>query len=343
MRRAAVAVLISVLAGAWFVLHIEWGPLGAALGGVALPWVAAASGILLFEFVLRAWRWRVLLRPLGANARTRDLFIAQIIGAAANTLLPLRAGEIAKPLVASRRTGHPISGVVATAVMERVYDLLGLVSVLVVMVAVLPEDPGEGELVFNLKLYGGLLGGVALACMAVFFALTSKGGAAARGVFARIVAIAPGPIARRFLELFDGFVVGLGNSRDWRGMLQAGGLSIWLWLDGAAAIWCLFQAFGMPLPFGAACFTGVAIALTVVLPQAPGFIGPFHLAMEKTMLLWGQSAPDAQGFAILFWAVSFLPVTAVGLLAMAREGLSLGSLTDLNTVAERAGQGHSSQ
>ncbi len=66
---------------------------------------------------------------------------------------------------------------------------------------------------------------------------------------------------------------------------------------------------------------GASIALTVALPQAPGFIGVFHVAMEKTMLLWGQADANAQGFAIVFWAVSFLPVTIVGVVAIWREGL----------------------
>ena len=75
----------------------------------------------------------------------------------------------------------------------------------------------------------------------------------------------------------------------------------------------------------------MAIALTVALPQAPGFMGVFHVAMEKTMLLWGETSAEAQGFAIVFWAVSFLPVTCVGIIALWNEGLALkelGSTTD---------------
>lgn len=330
-RRLAVAVVVSGGALAWFLSGVEWGPLGRSLSTVRIGWVAVAASILLGEFVLRALRWSVLLRPLGTQARVADLFAAQVIGAAANTLLPLRAGEVAKPLVAARRTGHGIVSVVATAVMERVYDLLGLLAVLLVMVAVLPQAPGatgaEAELVSNLKLYGGMFGLLAAACMAVFFALATQK-TAMRRTFAAIVSIAPGPVQRFFLRLFDGFVQGLGNARDPVGLLQAGLLSVVMWLNGAVAIQCLFFAFDMELPFGAACFTAVAIALTVALPQAPGYLGVFHVAMEKTMLLWGQDAAVAQGFAIVFWAVSFLPVTLVGVLAIWREGLDLRSLRD---------------
>ena len=331
VRRLLVAIAVSGGALAWFLSNVEWGPLAGTLRGVHVGWVAAAAGLLLFEFVLRALRWRVLLRPLGTTARVRDLFAAQVIGAAANTLLPLRAGEVAKPLVAARRTEQPIVAVVATAVMERVYDLLGLLSVLLVMVLVLPDQPGasteEAELVSNLKLYGGLFGATAACCMAIFFALATRK-QAARSVFEKIVGVAPAPVQRPFLHLFDGFVAGLGNTRDLRGLLQAGALSVVLWLNGAVAIQLLFFAFDMGLPFGAACFTAVAIALTVALPQAPGYLGVFHVAMEKTMLLWGQDMAVAQGFAIVFWAVSFLPVTLVGVVATWREGLDLGSFRE---------------
>lgn len=327
-RRLNLWLGIAVSGGAalWFAWGVQWTSLGATLGGVRVGWVLAAAAILVLEFVLRALRWQVLLRPLGATARLGDLWAATVIGAAANTLLPLRAGEVAKPLVATRRTGYALMSVVATAVMERVFDLFGMLTVLVAMVLVLPASAeAEGELVYNLKLYGGLFGFAALTAMGVFFALATRPGGA-RSAFARIVSIAPKPVAMRFLALFDGFVAGLGSSRDLRGLLQAGALSVWMWMDGAVAIWCLFQAFGMALPLGAACFTAVAIALTVALPQAPGFIGVFHVAMEKTMILWGQPPASAQGFAIVFWAVSFLPVTALGLLALWREGLSMADI-----------------
>ncbi len=320
---------ISTTALLWFLYGIEWSELKLVLQSARLQWISLAAGLLLGEFVLRALRWKILLRPLGLPVLVRDLFMATVIGAAANTLLPLRAGEIAKPLVASRRTKHPLSSVIATAVMERVYDLFGLLCVLLGMVFFLaPElgaattDPEQHMLIHNLKLYGGTFGALSLCCMLVFFLLASKK-ERSRHIFAAILTIAPPPIQRLFIQLFDGFVAGLANSKDLHGLWQAALLSIVLWYNGAAAIYCLFQAFGFLLPFGAACFVAVAIALTVALPQAPGFMGVFHVAMEKTMMLWGESPSEAQGFAIIFWAVSFLPVTAVGLVALWNEGMAL--------------------
>ena len=122
--RALVALAVSGGALAWFLSGVEWAPLQAALAAVELGWVALASLLLLGEFVLRAVRWRVLLRPLGTEARTVDLFAAQVIGAAANTLLPLRAGEVAKPVVAARRAQAPLPAVVASQLTARERALL---------------------------------------------------------------------------------------------------------------------------------------------------------------------------------------------------------------------------
>ncbi|MCB9744850.1 MAG: flippase-like domain-containing protein [Alphaproteobacteria bacterium] len=320
---------LSAALSAWFLWSVDWAALGEALRQVRVSAVAFASALLVVEFIFRAMRWKVLLRPVAPDARVRDLFTATVIGATANTLLPARAGEIAKPLVARQKLGVDLAPIVATAVMERVYDIFGLLSVLLVTLFTIPVSLGSGpedaELVQNLKLYGSLFGLAAMGAMAVFFLLATRGGPA-RAIFVRITQLGPPPVARRFVELFDGFVAGLGNARDTRGLVEAGLLSLGIWFNGALAIAVLFSAFSLPLPFSAACFTGVAIALTVALPQAPGFFGVFHVAIEKTLVLWSVSVSPAKAFAIVFWGVSFLPVTLIGLLALWREGLSLSGI-----------------
>ena len=320
---------LSLALSGWFLHSVHWSALGDALAGVEVLAVAGACAMLLGEFVLRAVRWKVLLRPVAPAARIRDLFVATVIGATANTLLPARAGELAKPLVAARKVQVSFGTVLATTVMERVYDIFGLLAVLTTMVLVLPVDvgatPAHQELVANLKLYGAMFGLFAFTCMFVFFALASRGPDAHR-IFTTITRIAPAPIARRFDALFDGFVAGLGNTRDVGGMWQSGALSLAIWFNGVGAIYVLFGAFDLDLPLGAACFTAVAIALTVALPQAPGFFGVFHVAIEKTLDLWSVDPTPAKAFAIVFWGVSFVPVTLIGLLALWREGLTLGGL-----------------
>jgi len=324
--RIAAAAFLSAIGVWWFAHDVLWTEVMDILRTVRVEYVLLAAVTLLAEFFLRAHRWAILLRPLGTQVRLMDLWSATVIGAAVNTLLPLRAGEIAKPMVVARRTGHRLSTLFATNVMERVFDLLGMVTILVIMVLMLPGSPGDDTLVVNLYRYGSIIGFAALAALAIFFLLATQENAA-RDLFEKILLIAPPAARRPFLHLFDGFVAGLGSTRNRNSLWKAGGLSVAMWLNGAVAIWLLFQAFGFELPFAAACFTGVAIALTVALPQAPGFIGVFHIAIEKTMVLWGVPDAESKGYALVFWAVSFVPVTLVGLIAMWREGMNMKDVT----------------
>ncbi len=327
--RTWVGLGLSAVLTVWFLRRIEWADLIAALGQVALLPVAGAAVLLLLEWMLRSLRWKVLLRPVAPDAPVTALFSASVIGAATNTLLPARAGEVAKPLVAHRKLGIGLGPLIASNVMERVFDLVGLVAVLIVTILTMPDQVGASAedlvLVQKLKIYGGALGAIAATSLGIFFVLVDRG-PAARGTFARILSPAPPPVQRVFLRLFDGFLEGLGSTRDRKGMVQAALLSLAIWFNGAAAIACLFVAFELPLPLSAACFTSVAIAIAVVVPQAPGFLGTFHVVIEKTLVLWAVAATPAAAYAIVFWAVSFVPVTATGLVALWREGLTLGGL-----------------
>jgi len=67
-------------------------------------------------------------------------------------------------------------------------------------------------------------------------------------------------------------------------------------------------------------------------PQAPGFVGVFHIVIFNTLLLWNQDANIAKGFALIFWGVSFLPVTLVGLGFGIVEDIDWKSLNALRSV-----------
>jgi uncharacterized protein (TIRG00374 family) len=328
LLRLLPGLLVSLGFTLWFVLRAHWGEVATALEGVNLPLVFLSAAVLFTEFIIRTLRWKVLLRPFAPTARLWRLFIATVIGMSLNVVLPFRAGDIARPWLGSRETGTNVLPLVTIAVIERVFDILGLVSILVIMVLILPENAqAHGELVTNLQLYGSIFGFAGVLGMAIFLTLAAQE-KAARHIFVRIVSIAPKPVADRFLFLFDGFVLGLESVRSRRALWEAGALSLLHWLNGAISIYVLFYAFGLDLPFAAACFTTVAIALTVALPQAPGFFGVFHVAIETTLVLWGLDPAPAQAFAIVFWAVSFVPVATVGAIAWWREGLSLVSLRE---------------
>jgi hypothetical protein len=67
----------------------------------------------------------------------------------------------------------------------------------------------------------------------------------------------------------------------------------------------------------------------------PGAIGGFHTAYQiAVQTFFGAPDDRAVGGAIVLHAISFVPVTILGIIFMAREGLTLGRARSL---AEEAG------
>jgi uncharacterized protein (TIRG00374 family) len=320
----------------WFVRDIEGAELGRSLQAVSLPFVGLSALVLLSEFWIRALRWQLLLQPIRPT-RLGALLQATLIGAAGNTLLPMRAGDLARAVVASGATGIRLTTVFATNVMERVYDLFGLVAILLLTFLLLPDglavDPEDVQRIEKLAFFGKLIGVAALSGMVVFFFMARNPDQAK--AFVRFCsAPAPGPVRNKARDLGSAFIEGLAATQSARHMGGAIALSLLLWFNLSLAVYLLFIAFHFQLPYAAACFITVAIALAVVIPQAPGYLGVFQNVIEVTLALWTSAelfhhggatelAQDIKAFAIVFWGVSFVPVTILGLLSLRRADLSL--------------------
>lgn len=299
--------------------------------------VLLSAAVLFLEFPLRALRWTVLLTPIqrdmrggqgGSPLSVGRLFSVTTIGFMANNLLPARAGELVRPYLAARDAGLPFESVLVTCVLERGFDVLGLGIVAAVTLLLLPGSGAAGmdsALLAELTRWATALGVAALLGLTVLCVVAVKG-EVFRPLVERVASVLPGPLSRFALRLYDGVLEGLASLEvGWR-PAAAVGLTVTIWFNGALAIWILMHAFQLGLPFAAACFLSLTIALAVVLPQAPGFLGVFQVATQATLMAWGVAVAAAQGFAIAFWLVSFLPVSLAGLMALWARGLSLRRL-----------------
>ena len=88
-------------------------------------------------------------------------------------------------------------------------------------------------------------------------------------------------------------------------------------------------SFHMHLPFMGACLVAICLALAVALPQAPGYIGVFHIAVLKSLDIFGIQTTAAQSYAIVLWAISILPSTIMGFFFLWREGIAFREVVKL--------------
>ena len=274
-------------------------------------------------YLLRALRWQYLLAPIG-HTHFGNAFRCTVIGFAATFLLPARAGEVIRPYLLARREGLPGTAAFATIILERLLDLVTVL--LLFAYFVLTADPAStsaAPAAMERVKVGGLIaaaGGVA----ALVLAFVAAGHPERLGRWAlRVERVLPAKLARIVASFVETFTQGLAVMRQPRRLLVSFALSIPLWMSIAAGIWLTSQAFHITFSYVGSFLVMTILVVGVAMPT-PGAVGGFHAAYQiAVQSFFGVPDDRAIGAAIVLHGVSFVPVTLLGLVFMARDGISL--------------------
>jgi glycosyltransferase 2 family protein len=138
----------------------------------------------------------------------------------------------------------------------------------------------------------------------------------------RILRILPERFQSRALGLLETFGIGLRVLVDPRGIIISAVLSIVLWMNIAFAFWLGARAFDVVFGYGDTFLVIGFLSLGVMVPT-PGAIGGYHVMCALALsTLFGTEASLARAVAIANHAISFIPVTLLGIVLFAKAGLS---------------------
>ena len=280
-------------------------------------------------YVIRSWRWQVLLLPLG-RTRFSPAFRTTVMGFTATFLLPGRIGEVLRPYLLARREGFSAAAAFATVIVER---LLDLATVLLLFGVFLLTTSGEIET--DVKLGGAMATAVAVGAL-VLMAI-SAGHPERLGRWAgRATRILPARAAHTASRLVHTFVEGLAVMRRPAALVGALVLSLLLWLTIALCTWLVSRALDVTFVFSGTFVVLMYLAVGVALPTPAG-VGGFHKMYQLSVVtFFGAQMDRAAAAAIVLHAVSVIPISLLGLGFMAQEGLSLMGLQRLRSTAEAA-------
>jgi uncharacterized membrane protein YbhN (UPF0104 family) len=68
------------------------------------------------------------------------------------------------------------------------------------------------------------------------------------------------------------------------------------------------------------------IAVALVLPSAPGYVGPFQVGTVQGLALVGVTRDTALSLSIVYHLANYIPITIVGLAYLSALNLTLGEL-----------------
>ncbi len=323
MTKRNVRIAIGVVASALFIAialrGIDWQESLAALVHARYAYVIPIVVVTWWQLYIRAQRWRVVLAPFPA-APMRELVAATNIGWMANYLLPLRAGEIIRPVLLSRSTGLPVGGVIATTALERIFDLFAMLVLFGFVTLTMPVPATVRDWGIALLLLAAVLIGIV-----VFIRWHSD---RARAVFRWALQRAPDRIAAPIQEFLEGFILALAVLDRPATLLRLAAWSLYLWLAISFMFGLGLLMFGLQVPLlSGQILVTVVTAVAVAAPSAPGFIGSFQLGCRIALVeILGLSESSAIAYSVALHLLQFVAVIAAGAFSLAGQGLRLGDI-----------------
>jgi uncharacterized protein (TIRG00374 family) len=101
-----------------------------------------------------------------------------------------------------------------------------------------------------------------------------------------------------------------------------------MWLIIQLQIYSVLRAFHLELPFSASFVVTAAAVLGLMFPT-PGGLGSYHLAVQLALTdVYGVPKDTAAGVALLAHAISFVPITLIGLALFALTPMSFRKLKE---------------
>ena len=320
-RRLLLVVPVLAAAIALIVWHgPDWHVVHDAFTVVRWEWVVAAIGFNLLSVVLRSVAWDTAIKQSLAPPRPGFplVFSAFSVGLFANAVLPGRVGELARVAVLRRRLpGREGVGatLVGSVVAHRIFDLFPA-TVLVVWVLFTAKIPSWAIKAIPIVLAVGALLLFAVVYNARRQRRDVEGLSTVRVLLARArqgFAVMRSPVAAATAASF-----------------QFGG-----WVCQLFAVWSTMRAFHIYHHLPAAGLVLVLMNVATIVPVWPGNVGLVQAVIASPLLQYNVDYGRGIAFGIGLQAIEASVGIGVGVIFLAREGLSYAMLKEIDEEAER--------
>lgn len=307
-------------AAVWAAGRVDWrlvaGQLRAAdfgsVVGMTFAWIAALA--------IRPLRTIALARSIAPDSRIAyaPFWTANIASLAVNTVMPMRAGDVVMAVILNRRLGTTAPAAVSIVLFDRFFEFATVIVIFATPLWVVPVTAAwtRGTAAVLVPAVVMLAAGLWLAIHLRDFWLR---------LFDRLFGRISSPGMNRLRAVVRDLVAGFARLDDPRTIALVVALSIVQWVAIAGSWW--FGLAGVWSPdFAAAAFAAAVVALSVIVPIVPGGVGVVQGAAVLSLAAFHVPAESALALAIVIHAVQAGTVLALGLLALAWEGIGLGSL-----------------
>lgn len=284
--------------------------------GTAQPALLAAGTLVYLSGIpARTQRWRLILSAQ-RELPWRKVLVPLTVGHMANNVLPARTGELYRAHFLGRRVRMSRSGVVGSIVVERTFDGLMLVGVILLVFALFPEEGLIGV--------AALLTGAFFVALALGLLLYGRTAERTHQGLDRGLRLLPHKLREFVWRRMGSFLHGIRGFLKTGRILEVSLYTVLIWTIEAGAIACVVLAFGLDIPPGAYLLVFALASLSTTLPSGPGYVGPYQYAFVLALGTFAVSSEAALAVSVAAQAVLLGSVTLIGLALLWREHLISG-------------------
>ena len=292
----------------------NWKDLGEAFRTIKPIYILPGVGVIIVWLCIRAFTLRILISK---KAGFKECFRAINIGYLLNNLFPLRAGEFGRAIVLGNSSGEGPVHVLSIIVIERIFDLMyAAVLLLMTLPLALGLDWAKPVAVITLVLV--IVGLLVLFLMARYqekvYSFAEKIGGKYKFVNKYILP--------QVNSLLTGLNI-LNQPKLFLLSLFGSGLS---WGVAVLLYWVMLFSVVDQAPFWWGMLADSVLAMGIAVPSAPAALGVFEGSLIGALALVDVPSSDAFAYAVLMHFLQFATTGLFGLVALAKEGRSLGSL-----------------
>ena len=255
----------------------------------------------------RAMRWKILIEPMGYHPSTANTFYSTMIGYFANTFVP-RAGEILRCTFLGRYQKIPVTKLIGTILVERVFDLFCYF--LIVIFTILSQLNTVSDFI-KTHLAGIIKPDPLIPAwvkIGIFIIVATAGFFILKWIFKKhaehrhII-----KIKGLHLSLKEGFltIIHLKKRKAFIGH------TIFIWAMYFLQIYVGFNAISATAGLGFEAALSVLSLSTIAMIISPGGIGAFPVAVQQVLLIYNI---DNISFGWLTWGVTTSIIIVAGLI-----------------------------
>jgi glycosyltransferase 2 family protein len=364
-KRFLITALVLVVLSALVYLQVrtwkkfDWHRFWAATHNTNKFYLVAGVSLVYADYILRAVRWKIMLRPV-CEAKTADLVAPTTIGFAGLALLG-RPGEFIRPYLIARKVNLTMASQLAVWTVERIFDTGAFALIMAVNILWSRESlsklPGFANsakrhlLGYEISAFTlfqafaiALFAGVCLVALVAF--KVRQNPAAASKFFVRLFGQISPRVGHAVGKRVLAFGEGLNTVKDLASFFQLAGLSVVIWLFIGFAYMAVTHAYSIhklsQMTLSSVFLLTAASVVGGVL-QLPVVGGGSQLATIGMLRGVFNVSPElATSCGIMLWLVTFMSVVPAGLALARSEHVSLTKVEEESLEEEEKALGQES-